>query len=115
MQYSDNPEITSLLKLLSLTLNGRYRGAGWKSIFFRKWARGRIMTLVVEHIVGVASVLSAIYTTPRDCAALDYSKTTTDVTLDQQMQTGTFRKMANLKVFLCRLPLHDIICFFLHF
>ena len=45
------------------------------------------MTLVVKNIVGVASVLGVIHMTPRDCTALGFTGTTTDVTLEQQIQT----------------------------
>ena len=45
------------------------------------------MTSVVENIARIASILSIVYTTPHDCAALDLAGTTTDVTLEQQIQT----------------------------
>ena len=47
----------------------------------------------------MANILSVIYTTLLDCAALDYAQTTTDITLEQQIKIGQpweFSKMANL-------------------
>jgi len=43
----------------------------WKKLCFRE----------------ITSVLNVIYTTPRDCVALDFANTTTDVMLEQQVQT----------------------------
>jgi len=37
---------------------------------------------------GIISVLSVFYITPCDCTARDYEKTTTDVMLEQQIQTA---------------------------
>jgi len=37
----------------------------------------------VADFAALSSVLSAIYMTPGHCAALDFAKTTTDVTLEQ--------------------------------
>jgi len=49
--------------------------------------RGRIVTSVMENIARIASVLNHIYMTPQDCTALDLAGTTTDFTLEQQIQT----------------------------
>ena len=45
------------------------------------------MKSVMENIAWIASVLSVIYTTLDNCAALDFAGTTTDVTLEQSLQT----------------------------
>ena len=40
------------------------------------------------HSTGIPSVLGVIYTTPCECAVVDFAKITTDVTLEQRTQTG---------------------------
>ena len=54
--------------------------------------RSIIVTSDMENIAGIASVLSVICTKLCDCAELDFAGTTTDVTLEQQIQTGHPRK-----------------------
>ena len=46
------------------------------------------MMSVVEDVAGIANVLSVIYTTQHNCIAQDYAKSTTDVTLEQKIQSG---------------------------
>ena len=60
----------------------------WKKNGFGKCTRGKIMTSAVENVALPGCVLSVIYTTPCDGAARIYTRSTTDVTLDQYIQTG---------------------------
>jgi len=50
------------------------------------------MTSVEENTAEIASVFSIIYTTTCDFTALNYTKTTTDVKLEQQIQIGHLQK-----------------------
>ena len=47
----------------------------------------------------ITSILSVIYTTRKTALHEKMQKIKTDITLEQQVQTGHFRKGANLKVF----------------
>ena len=65
-----------------------------------------------EKIIRIASVLGIIYMAPCDCTALDFSKTTSDVTLEQQIQTrhpSEFPQNGKFKGFvLCGIILYNI-------
>ena len=61
---------------------------GWKSLFSGNSARDRIMTSVVENVADVCRDCQCSQCYLPDCAALDYAKTTTNITLELQIQTG---------------------------
>ena len=68
-------------------------------MFTDNFTRGRIVMSVVVNMAGIVSILSAICTIPRDCAALVFTRTITDQ--NNKSKPGildSFCKMANLKV-----------------
>ena len=74
-----------------MTLNGSCRGAGLEKSALGKPKRGRIVTSVVENVGDDCrdrQRCQRYLPTPRDCVARDYAKTTTDITLEQYIQTG---------------------------
>ena len=79
----------------------------WKRYVFGKCRKGRIVTSVEKNITRITSILNITYTTPSDCAELEYHKTTIDVTLENKSKSGilgSFRKMANLKFIFIFMP-----------
>ena len=53
----------------------------------------------MEDVAGIPSALSDIYTTQHNCIAQDYATSTTDVMLEQKIQSGHPWEFPNLKAF----------------
>ena len=95
MQYNYNPQITQVWwNILRIDITQELSWCWPGKVCFCDMQR-RIVSSVVENVADFAalsSVLSAIYMTPGHCAALDFAKTTTDVTLEQWIQNRHPRK-----------------------
>ena len=85
MQRNDNPKIKFDKTFFKWILNASCQDAGLEKSVFGKCTRGRIVMSIVANIAGIGNVLSIIFTTMRNCVALDYAK------LEQQIQAGHFR------------------------